>query len=99
MYRNSIESALKNYSVANLYISIEKSSDAKILVFYKRGNETSNWDFGKRIYEIEFESFNSAYKFILENDIKVYNISCGSYAREITNYNKKIRDTGQLFLF
>lgn len=99
MNKNSIESVLKNYSIANLYINLDRNSDRKTLVFYKRNNETLSWDFGKRIHEIEFESFNSAYKFILDNDIKVYNISCGSYAKEIANYNKKIRDTGQLFLF
>ena len=99
MDKNSIESVLKNYSIANLYINLDKISDRKTLTFYKRNNKTLHRDFGKRIYEIEFESFNSAYKFILENNIKVYNISCGSYAKEIANYNKKIRDTGQLLLF
>lgn len=88
----------ENYSVANLYIDLNKNSNKRTLTFYAWDKDIKDWFYGDVICEIEFETFNSAYKFILENEIEVYNISQGSYAKEIQKYNKNILETGQLTL-
>lgn len=85
------------YDIANLYISIKNNSGEHTLVFYKK--DENNFPFAHITGEIKFGSFNSAYKYINDNDIKVYNISNGSYKAEIEKYNKTIGITGQMTLF
>lgn len=97
--KSMLKNIPKHYSIANLYVDITPNSDKKTLVFYAKNKNEPHWFFGDRIAEIEFETFNLAYKFILENEIEVYNISQGSYAKEIKKYNENILKTGQLFLF
>ena len=45
--------------------------------------------------DIEFINFEEAYQFILTNNINVYNISQGSWQKEIQEYERKNNDYQQ----
>ena len=90
----------EEYDYANLYenlhIKDEKTNiyfgsgygGPKTLVFYNDKNTGQMWS---RIEDtdIEFITFEEAYYFILTNNIPVYNISQGSWAKEIQEYERK----------
>lgn len=90
----------KEYDYANLYENLlvqDKESKKyfgsgyggpKTLVFYNDKNTGKMWS---RIEgaDIEFLNFSEAYYFILTNKIPVYNISQGSWQKEITEYERK----------
>lgn len=90
----------EEYDYANLYESLfiqDRESKIsfgsgyggpKTLTFYNDKNTGEMWS---RIEgaDIEFINFEEAYYFILTNNIPVYNISQGSWQKEIQEYERK----------
>ena len=86
-YANLYEhSYIKNKNNNTLYGS--GYNGAKTLTFYNDKNTGEMWS---RIEgaDIEFVNFEEAYYFILTNKIRVYNISQGSWQKEIKEYERK----------
>lgn len=90
----------EEYDYANLYENLyiqDKESKihfgsgygtSKTLVFYNDKNTGEMWS---RIEgaDIEFMNFEEAYYFIQTNKIQVYNMSQGSWQKEIQEYERK----------
>ena len=87
------------YDYANLYEhSYIKDKDSniyygsgfggpKILTFYNDKNTGKMWSKIEGA-DIEFLNFSEAYYFILTNNIPVYNMSQGSWQKEIKEYER-----------
>lgn len=94
------KSAPEEYDYANLYENLylrDKGSriyfgsgynGPKILAFY---NDKRTGEMWSRIEnaDIDFINFEEAYQFIQANKIKVYNISQGSWQKEIQEFERR----------
>lgn len=86
--------------VRGKFVSNSGYNDSKVLVFYK-SNEPSEYDKKNKIMRtlvhveknkimrIVFPDFRSAYEYILNNNIKNFNIDYGCYENEIKQYQKE----------
>lgn len=89
----------EEYDYANLYegelIQDKKSkiyfgsgyNGKKTLTFYNDKNTGKMWSKIEGA-DLEFINFAEAYQFILTNNIPVYNMSCGSWEKEIKQYER-----------
>lgn len=63
---------------------------SKTLVFYNDKNTGKTWSRIEGV-DLKFINFAEAYQFILANNIPVYNISLGSWQKEIKEYERNIK--------
>ena len=88
----------EEYDYANLYESCVQDKESRIfigsgynglktLVFYNDKNTGKMWS-KIECTDLEFINFAEAYYFILTNNIPVYNISQGSWEKEIQKYER-----------
>lgn len=92
-------SIIPEYADSRLYTEIVISkncnwaaddyNNGKNLVFYNT-TKASEHVTSNEIMSIKFPDFKTAYKFILDNNIKNYNIDSGSYKKEIKQYQKEV---------
>ena len=89
----------EEYDYANLYDHIVKDKDRnmyfgsgydgpKTLSFYNDKHTGEMWSQIKGA-DIEFINFEEAYYFIITNNIPVYNMSHGSWEKEIKEYERR----------
>ena len=96
---------IPEYEYANLYTELVKSPNfpkmligsgyngKKTLTFYDDRQGDMWTEIG---FEIDFPDFPTAYKYILDNKIKVHNIRCGSYKEEIKQFKKEYENNAPL---
>ena len=93
------------YDYANLYENLIQDKESKIYIgsgyngsktlsFYNDKNTGEMWSRIENA-DIEFINFEEAYQFILNNNINVYNISQGSWQKEIQEYERRNNDYQQ----
>lgn len=93
---NVYDTALYDFSIEdkkykNMWID-SGYNGYKDLVFYGKSPAGSDlyWE-GKKLGNIIFPNFKTAYEFILNNKLPNYNLRCGCYKKEIEEYCKQER--------
>lgn len=86
-YANLYETKLIKDKESNIYFG-SGYNGPKTLTFYNDKNTGKMWSQIEGA-DIEFMNFEEAYYFILMNNIPVYNISQGSWQKEIQEYERK----------
>ena len=86
-YANLYEAKLIKDKESNIYFG-SGYNGPKTLTFYNDKNTGKMWSQIEGA-DIEFMNFEEAYYFILINNIPVYNISQGSWQKEIQEYERK----------
>ena len=85
-YANLYEGELIKDKDSNIYFG-SGYNGKKTLTFYNDKNTGKMWSQIEGA-DLEFINFAEAYQFILTNNIPVYNMSCGSWEKEIKQYER-----------